>query len=155
MNYAVGAIAGFAFGIAVGLIKYLLLMKKFFKEDSDAGEKSLYASMLGSYVLNAGALFAVYFARNLMPFDFFACAIGTAVGLTVMSKFTSIYKVVEWQNKQQLRKARLAEEAAAQAAAEAEKEAEAAAMQARIAELEAREAAVAAREAAISENQTI
>ena len=97
MEYIWGALAGALYGGIVGLLKYLILWRGIFhpKDESKVTTKAVYTRMMISYVINVVTLVAVYFVRNIIPFDFVAFAVATAVGLSVSGKAFSIRKVVE------------------------------------------------------------
>ena len=97
MEYFLGALAGVIYGGVVGALKYILLWRKLLspKDESKISDKAVYVRMFISYAVNFATLLAVFFARNIIPFDFAAAAIGTAVALSLSGKFYSIHKVAQ------------------------------------------------------------
>ena len=99
MEYVYGAIAGGAFGWIVGYLKYAILWKKIIKDEANADAavsgNMVLKRMIASWAINAATLFAVYFARNIIPFDFSACIIAAAVALSVAGKIYSANSVIK------------------------------------------------------------
>lgn len=96
MEYILGAAAGILYGGSVGLLKYIFLWKKMTDDACDAiTTKMVYIRLIISYVANVAALLSTYFVRNIIPFDFAAFAIGTAVALSLAGKIFSIQKALQ------------------------------------------------------------
>lgn len=90
MTYVIGAIAGLILGGIVGFIKNRFIWGSYLRrddQDAASGEAAaLYSRMLGSNMINLVTLIAVFFLRNLVPFDGIAFLIGTAVTLALMNR---------------------------------------------------------------------
>ena len=86
MDYVLGALAGIVIGAVVALVKGFAMWKKYINSDSDSPESEsirLYSRMIISNFINIGLLVALFFLRDVWPFNGFACMIGAAVALTV------------------------------------------------------------------------
>lgn len=87
-QYALGAVAGLAFG---SLIAYLnsRITKKYLNKNKDKSGPEGAASAMGvsalRMLISVLALAAVFFTRKLIPLPFTATIIGAAVGLTAVS----------------------------------------------------------------------
>lgn len=95
MEYVVGAFAGILYGGLVGVCKYFFLWGRLLssKKNVEITMKKMYLRIFISYAINITTLFIAYFARNLLPFDFVAFVIATAVSLSVAGKVFSLQKV--------------------------------------------------------------
>ena len=95
MEYVVGAFAGIVYGGLVGVCKYFFLWRGIFlpRGDSPITMKRMYLCMFLSYTINIITLLVAYFIRNIIPFDFVAFAIATAVALSAAGKVFSLQKV--------------------------------------------------------------
>lgn len=99
-TYVFGALAGFAFGAIVGLIKYLFVWKPMIEKtkrppDPESGLKkdttaSVYIHYFISMAINILALFLVYYFREDLPFSYAATLIGTAAALSLFSRLYTI-----------------------------------------------------------------
>lgn len=100
MEYVVGALAGILYGGLVGVCKYFFLWRGILsaKDDDTITMKKMYLRMFISYAVNIVTLFATYFVRNLIPFDFVAFAIATALALSLAGKAFSLQKVYRKTN---------------------------------------------------------
>lgn len=96
LSYAAGIIAGLVVGCIIGYLKNLFIWGKYLQRSDDAYAQNeasaLYGRMLASNIVNVAALAAVFFARGFVPFDGITFLIGTAVGLTIMSRRSAVSK---------------------------------------------------------------
>lgn len=86
MDYVLGALAGIVIGAAVALIKGFAMWKKYIESEDYSPESEsvrLYSRMIISNFINIGMIVALFFLRNVWPFNGIACLIGAAVALTV------------------------------------------------------------------------
>lgn len=90
-----GAVAGLAYGFLVGYIKYAGLWKKVIKSKKELTMGALYLHMGIGYAVNVVALLFVFLLRNIMPFNFMAAIIATAVGLSLSGKLAPIGEIME------------------------------------------------------------
>lgn len=95
MTYVVGAIAGLIVGGAIGYLKNLFIWQRYLKESESAAFDpgsigGVYARAFISYSVNILTLVAVFFARNVVPFDGIAFLIGTAAALAIMNKVLAV-----------------------------------------------------------------
>lgn len=96
MEYFLGAVAGITYGGLAGFLKFFFLWRKLLKEEnSTANMKIVTVKMIISYVINFVILIITYFVRNIIPFDFVAFAVGTAMALSLAGKIFSIQKVLQ------------------------------------------------------------
>ncbi|MCR5482219.1 MAG: hypothetical protein K6F52_05430 [Clostridia bacterium] len=97
MSYVWAVLAGIIYGGGVGFLKYLLLWRRVFhpKEGTTVTSKAVVSRMIISFIVNAATLVAVYLVRNIIPFDFVAFAIATAIALSLAGKAFSIHKVYQ------------------------------------------------------------
>ena len=79
MNYVYAALAGLAFGAAGAFLNYRITLAAIKKGTN----KALSLSNLVHTVVNIAVLALVFFLRNILPFDFMACIVATAVGLSL------------------------------------------------------------------------
>lgn len=88
MEYVVGALAGIIYGGLVGVCKYFFIWRGVIspKNDATVSMNQIYMRMLISYGVNVIALLGTYFTRNIIPFDFVAFAIATALTLSVAGR---------------------------------------------------------------------
>lgn len=98
MEYLVGALVGILYGGLVGVCKYFFIWRSFLNSDSSGKDdtpslKNMYIRMFISYTVNIITLLITYFIRDLIPFDFAALAIATAIALSITGKVFSIQKV--------------------------------------------------------------
>jgi hypothetical protein len=100
LEYVVGALAGILYGGLVGLCKYFFIWRPILspKKDETVTMKKMYLGMFISYAVNVITLLITYFLRDIIPFDFVAFAIATAVALSVAGKAFSIHKVYRSTN---------------------------------------------------------
>ena len=97
MEYVLGAIAGVAFGALMSALKYALVWKAFLKPDKDGNVKDskIYSVMIFSNAINVAALLIVFLLRDIMPFNFAATIVATALSLSITNRFMNVNKVVE------------------------------------------------------------
>lgn len=96
MEYLIAAIVGLVYGLLVAILKYIFLWKKLVDPEYYAAikENQLIARMIISFVTNVVALLLVFFLRNVLPFNFAAAAIATALGLSGGGKIFSMAKTI-------------------------------------------------------------
>lgn len=91
-----GVIAGLVLGLFIGYFKNLFIWEKYLQRNDDAYAPNeagaLYSRMLAGNVVNIAVLAAVFFVRGFVPFDGITFLVGTAVGLTVMSRRSAVGK---------------------------------------------------------------
>lgn len=96
MSYAAGAIVGLVLGLFIGYLKNLFIWEKYLQRNDDAYAQNeagaLYGRMFASNIVNVAVLAAVFFTRGFVPFDGITFLIGTAVGLTIMSRRSALKK---------------------------------------------------------------
>lgn len=90
----IGALVGIAYGFIMGLLKYLILWKKFAKADREVTTKELYSKMGISYAIDFLTLLIVFLLRKVMPFDYFWAIFGAAIGLSISTKLFSMRSLV-------------------------------------------------------------
>lgn len=96
MEYFLGAVAGIVYGGLVGFLKYFFLWRKLLKEENNAvNMKVVTVKMIISYAINFVTLILTYFLRNIIPFDFVAFAVGTAMALSLAGKIFSMQKILQ------------------------------------------------------------
>lgn len=97
MEYFLGALAGILYGGLVGTLKFFFLWRGILhqKDESKIVDKMVYGRMMISYFVNLITLLIVYFVRNIIPFDFVAFAIATAVALSVAGKAFPMRKIYQ------------------------------------------------------------
>lgn len=99
MEYVIGAIAGAIFGGAVGAGKYFFLWRKLlnpkYEPKTNFTATTIYIKMGASYIINILTLLIVFLLRDVMPFDFVAAIIATAIVLSISSRVFSINKVAD------------------------------------------------------------
>ncbi len=96
MEYVFGAIVGLIYGGLVGFLKYLFLWKGLANDDDNTiSMKTVSIRMIISFVTNFITLIITYFVRDIIPFDFTALAIGTAIALSISGKVFSIQKTLQ------------------------------------------------------------
>jgi hypothetical protein len=100
LEYVVGAFAGILYGGLVGVCKYFFLWRGVLsaKDDATITMKSMYLRMFISYAVNIITLLLTYVVRNIIPFDFVAFAIATALALSLAGKIFSLQKVYQKTN---------------------------------------------------------
>ena len=81
MEYVWGALCGGIWGAVIGLINAKILMKAALSGD---GNRISSANLIKT-ILDIVALVAVFLLRNVMPFNFAAAIVATAVVLSVVS----------------------------------------------------------------------
>lgn len=89
-----GAIAGAAYGIVVGYIKYAAIWKKTLKSDNKISMGVLYRHLGLSYAVNILTLLFVFLMRNHIPWNFAAVLIGTAVMLSLAGKLAPMNEIM-------------------------------------------------------------
>ena len=98
LEYVLGAIAGVIFGGAAGAGKYFLLWRRFmdpeYRPDPKKTAKLLYRNMALSNIINILTLFVVFLIRNIIPFDFVAMIIATALALSISNRVFPINKAM-------------------------------------------------------------
>ena len=94
MTYITGALAGAALGSLIGFLKYIILWKKMLGSDKTLGMGVLYRHIIISGMINTVTLLAVFLLRNVLPCDFTAMIIATAVALSIAGKLTPVREVV-------------------------------------------------------------
>ncbi|MFV0517311.1 MAG: hypothetical protein ACK5MV_07935 [Aminipila sp.] len=96
MEYVLGILAGLIYGGLVGLFKYLFLWKRLLREKDDTiTMKMVTIRIMISYGTNILALVAVLFIKDLIPVDFIAFAVSTAIALSLSGKVLSMPKILE------------------------------------------------------------
>lgn len=90
-----GALAGLAYGFLVGYIKYACLWKRIIKSDKEIAMGALYLHMGIGYAINVVTLLFVFLFRNIMPFNFMAAMLATAVGLSLSGKLAPVGEIME------------------------------------------------------------
>lgn len=96
LEYILGATVGIIYGGLVGFLKYFFLWRRIVKEDDETiTMKMVYIRMIISYTSNFITLIITYFVRDIVPFDFVALAVGTAVSLSLSGKVFSIQKALQ------------------------------------------------------------
>lgn len=103
MNYILGAVAGLLFGGIVGVLKNLFIWSRYEKADTDsngnpAAANSIYARAMISYFVNIATLFVAFFIRNIIPFNWVAFLIATALMLSVMNHSWAIRQKKDTNN---------------------------------------------------------
>jgi small-conductance mechanosensitive channel len=96
LEYVLGTIAGIIYGGLVGFFKYFCLWRKLLKEGDDTVTmKKMSVRLIVSYVINFVTLIITYFVRNVIPFDFVAFAVATALALSLAGRFFPIQKILQ------------------------------------------------------------
>jgi len=95
LEYILGALAGIIYGGLVGFFKYFFLWKKLLRNDDTVTMKTVSVRLMASYAVNFITLIITYFVRNMIPFDFMAFAIATALALSLAGKVFSVQKVLQ------------------------------------------------------------
>ena len=95
MDYIWGVLAGLAFGVLAGIIKYFALWHRTLNAPEDRGIKpsSVYTKMIISNVVNVAVLAVVFILRKHLPFDFATALLGAAVGLSLAGKLAPMKKI--------------------------------------------------------------
>lgn len=88
MTYVLGAILGVVLGGAAGYIKNRVIWVKYMNSETEPDKEAdrLYTRMLASNFTNIAVLAAIFFTRNLQPFNGAAYLIGAALALALMNK---------------------------------------------------------------------
>ena len=106
LSYAAGLITGLVLCGIIGYFKNLFIWENYLRKNDEAYAPneagSLYGRMFASNIVNVAALAAVFFARDLMPFDGITFLVGTAIGLTVMSRRSAFRKKRENKREEEL-----------------------------------------------------
>ncbi|MBQ9016216.1 MAG: hypothetical protein IJ109_08910 [Firmicutes bacterium] len=89
-----GALAGAAYGSAVGYIKYAALWKRILKTNKKIAAGVLYQHMGISYAINVVTLLIVFLLRNQIPWDFMIVIIAAAVMLSLVGKLAPMSEIV-------------------------------------------------------------
>lgn len=88
LKIAAGCLLGIAFGSAAAAVNYCISKRQLNSAKNRLG-RSGFLSGMGTSALrtlvNVLALATVFFMRNILPFPFTAMAVGTALGLSVIS----------------------------------------------------------------------
>lgn len=92
--YFTGALAGAAYGMLVGYIKYSLLWKRVMKSDEKMTTGALYLHLGISYAINVVTLLLIFLFRNVMPCNFAAALIAAAVALSLAGKLAPIGEIM-------------------------------------------------------------
>lgn len=95
MDYVISAIAGAAYGIGIGLLKYVLLWWKIIHPKEGAkpiSKGGIFARMGISYALNVVILLIVFLLRDVMPLNFSVTIVAAAFGVIIASKVFSTEK---------------------------------------------------------------
>lgn len=90
MSYLLGGIAGLVYGGIMGVIKYLILWRNIATTDVQITMGALYARFGISFAISFAVLLVVFLFRKMLPFDFFATLLATAIGLTLSSKLVPL-----------------------------------------------------------------
>lgn len=91
---AAGALAGLVYGFLIGFAKYTFLWKTIIKSDNELTSGALYARMGISWATNFAALLVVFLIRNIIPLNFAAVLIASAVGLSLSGKLAPVGEIV-------------------------------------------------------------
>lgn len=94
-TYLIAGVIGLIYGVAVGGLKYAVLWRTIIKTQREITSGVLTKRMLIGYAINIATLLFVFILRNVIPLDYMWLLIGTAVGLTLMSKLLPISKVMD------------------------------------------------------------
>lgn len=88
MTYVLGAILGAVLGSAAGYIKNRIIWVKYMNSEAvpEKEEDRIYTRMLASNFTNIAVLTAIFFLRNLQPFNGIAFLVGGALALAFMNK---------------------------------------------------------------------
>jgi len=94
LEYVWAALAGIVYGGIVGVCKYHFIWKSLLhpKDPDKLTNRQTYGRIFASYLVNVVTLLVVYFARNIIPFDFVVFAIATALALSLAGRGTSFRK---------------------------------------------------------------
>ena len=101
----IGFILGFAFGLLVAGISYIVLKKAVNKANCSSGDHAVDGTkvMIRAYLLKVfldfGSLFLVFFLRNHLPYPFISVLFGTAIALLVPGRALTV-KLLTSQNDQ-------------------------------------------------------
>jgi membrane protein YdbS with pleckstrin-like domain len=100
LEYFWGSLAGIAYGCLVGAFKYFILWRGVLnpKKEKPVTDKMVYIRMMISFVINFITLIVTYFVRNIIPFDFVAFAVTTALALSFSGRFFPISKILSQKN---------------------------------------------------------
>ena len=93
-SYIMGALAGAAYGSAIGYIKYAALWKRILKSNKKIAIGVLYQHMGISYAINVVTLLIVFLLRDQLPWDFMAVMIAAAVMLSLTGKMAPVSEIV-------------------------------------------------------------
>lgn len=95
MVYVISAVVGVIYGIAAGLIKYVLVWRRFIRPKKNAEEihrAGIFVRMALSHVLNAVILLVVFLIRDMIPLDFVVTIVAAAAGLAISGRLFSTKK---------------------------------------------------------------
>jgi len=101
MSYVWGALAGCAWGVVIGSVKYFLLATRLLRSEKISSANSLSVYFGLSILVNIVALLLVFFLRKLLPFSIEATLIGTALALTLTSRLYPITKIIALNERNQ------------------------------------------------------
>lgn len=89
MTYVIGAAAGILFGALVGILKNIILWKKYVNKKPDEHDpdnaSAVYGRMMVSNIINVATLVICFLVRDVVPFNWIAMICGAAVSLSVIN----------------------------------------------------------------------
>ena len=92
--YIESVVIGLAYGFIIGYLKYAILWKRQLRSNDKMDMGALYVRLGIGYAINVSALFFVFLTRTVMPFDFTATIIATAVAMSIAGKLAPISQIV-------------------------------------------------------------
>lgn len=96
MIYLLSVAVGAIYGLAAGLIKYVLIWWRFIRPKKNAEQihkAGIFVRMALSHVLNAVILLVVFLLRDTLPLDFVVTIVATTAGLAISGRLFSTKKI--------------------------------------------------------------
>ena len=90
MDYLIAILAGCAYGTAAGALKYLFLWRPFINERRKFTNRNIMVSQTISIIVSVIVLLSVFFLRHLWPYSFELTILGSAIGLSIMSRLSPL-----------------------------------------------------------------
>mgnify|MGYP005812192109 FL=1 len=105
----IGFVLGFAFGLFIAFVSYIVLKKAVDKANRSSGDQAVDGTkaMIKAYLLKVfldfGSLFAVFLLRNVYPYPYVFVLFGTAIALLVPGRIFTV-KLLNGQKDQTTQK---------------------------------------------------